>query len=87
MFILKSVKNAIKYEETRSVTKIKPGALKGKEMLRPKTAVYDNWKVSMLKYVDKIISATEKCVEYKISTYNKVMKSIRRKSGSVPRSV
>jgi len=44
-------------------------------------------KVSILKYVDKIISATEKYVEYKISTYNKVIKPIRRKSESVPRSV
>jgi len=41
MFILQSVKNAIKYEETRSVTKRTPGALKGKELLRSKTAVYD----------------------------------------------
>jgi len=41
----------------------------------------------MLKYADNIISATEKFVEYKIYTYNKVNKSIRRKSGSVSRSV
>jgi hypothetical protein len=41
----------------------------------------------MLKYVDKIISAIEKYVEYKISAYNKVIKFISRKSGSVPRGV
>ena len=41
----------------------------------------------MLKYVDKVISATEKYVEYKISTYNKVIKSVRRKPGSLSRSV
>jgi hypothetical protein len=60
------------YERTRSVMKITSGAVKGKELSRPKAAVYDKIMGKLvLKYVDKIISANEKYVEYRISTYNK----------------
>jgi hypothetical protein len=51
----------MKYEKTRLVKKIMSGAMKGKELLRSKTAVHAKiiGQVSTLTYAGKIISSTE----------------------------